>query len=644
MAKPRKGKTSLDPELNLDWAKEAEQPQTQEEVLSPEVMAKFAADPETTLRAFGKVMGQEEGKSIDWSTDAVCPPIAKGITSYVARAPTDADGYIKILTVLSARQTTKSATAALCAYVQTAYRPGTQSYIVADFKDRAAALFKNVTHLHREMPSDVRAASIPSSEIKQLTFKHGSTLQLRSGDQDNVGIGLSPDFLHISEAPFWGDVSDFWSKALPSFRNRKNAYVIIESTPAPQDEPSTEWFVEHCDESRRMSKDPRSRHAFLFVPYYQSWLNERNWDPKANLTSEEEKMLRKYGPPPGAPENALHLPRVPWLTYRNLAFRRETIILDKGIKKNPALFDTYYPINPVTCWGAVSGGPIPKDYIDRLAQQDLVPWEPDVNGIQRYIESPRPGARYVIGIDPAGWTSHGNGDQASFQILEVWSDRVEQAAVFSSSTSTPKLVVELVVKEAQRYNQPIIICEKNGVGEAAISYLQDAANAGLIKNLWYKEFGFNIPPGVHSGNTTLDQALSLLVELMEKQLYLHDQETFEQLRTYKNDKAFAPSRARQLSDPENPGKGKRARHHWDRVSALLWAAYATRYPNPMLGLRPCPHAERDTNVRIVSASEMNRLTLMSARAALHAQLVCSGKHPAEAARIVARTTEFKLRA
>ena len=180
MAKPRKSK--LDPELNLDWAKEAEQPPAQEEVLSPEVMAKFASDPETTLRAFGKVMGQEEGKSIDWSTDAVCPPIAKGITSYVARAPTDADGYIKILTVLSARHTTKSATAALCAYVETAYRPGTQSYIVADFKDRAAALFKNVTHLHREMPADVRAASIPSSEIKQLTFKHGSTLQLRSGD------------------------------------------------------------------------------------------------------------------------------------------------------------------------------------------------------------------------------------------------------------------------------------------------------------------------------------------------------------------------------------------------------------------------------------------------------------------------------
>jgi len=240
MARPKKSKSTLDPELDLDWSKDVPKDQAEEATLTPEMMERFAADPETTLRAFGKVIGQEEGKSIDWSTDAVCPAIAKGITSHVARAPTDDNGYIKFLTVLAARQTTKSATAAMCAYLETAYRPGTQGYIAADFKDRAAALFKNVTHLHRELPEDLRAASIPSAEIKQLTFKHGSTLQLRSGDQDNVGIGLSPDFLHISEAPFWGAVGEFWTQALPSFRNRKNAYVIIESTPAPQDKPSTE--------------------------------------------------------------------------------------------------------------------------------------------------------------------------------------------------------------------------------------------------------------------------------------------------------------------------------------------------------------------------------------------------------------------
>jgi len=59
-------------------------------------------------------------------------------------------------------------------------------------------------------------------------------------------------------------------------------------------------------------------------------------------------------------------------------------------------------------------------------------------------------------------------------------------------------------------------------------------------------------------------------------LILKDAETVEQLRSYRRDKELEDSEKFKLLKPGKVGRGRRSKHHWDRISALLWACLIAR--------------------------------------------------------------------
>jgi hypothetical protein len=550
-------------------------------------------DPGFVVEAFGKVVDQASEEVVPYSSDAVAPSLQRGILDFVSRSPKDKDGYNKWLVVLASRQTTKSTTAALAIYAKTAYSPGMYSAIMADTKERAEDLFRHISLAHENMPPGVQSPTITNKESRQLSFEHGGKVRTLSAGAGNVGIGRGTGALQISEAPFWENPEDVWFKLSPAFRNRKEALVLMESTPAPMSEPGAEWYRDICASARVGD----GRMVFLFAPFFQSRLNERTWDWASVFTMEELRLLDRFGPQ--REDQPLSAPGSSYLTVENLAFRRAVMAEDVVIRRYPEMFFVFYPTDPVTAWQRSGSGAIPPHALDRFDPRNMQTWSPMDGALMEYVP-PKPRAAYVIGVDPAGF---GTGDQASFQVLEVWADAWEQVATFSSNELDPAKVAIYIMRVAKRYNDALVIVESNGVGAGVLSLLslaQSKSGVSLpsesgqeqfhIENLYHDKIGDGASPGIAAGKQTNARGLATLIDALMDKLTLHDVETVAQLQSYKRDKEVEPGEAGRLIDPgRGPGK-RRAKHHWDRVSALIWACVAaTKAP---VRLRPLSQAEQ----------------------------------------------------
>jgi hypothetical protein len=390
-----------------------------------------------------------------------------------------------------------------------------------------------------------------------------------------------------SEVPFWANAAEVWNGLFPAFINRREAAILAESTPAPMHHPSAEWYRNLCAEARQ----GKGRWLFCFVPFYQSRLNERRWGKDWTLTSEEIRLLERFG---GPRESA---PGAQYLTLENLAFRREVMDNDPEIRRNPELFRVFYPTDPITCWQQAGGAAIPNHALERHQQKVLVPW-PTGARYQRYVE-PKEGAIYVIGADPAGWMG---GDNAAFQVLELWEDRWEQCAVFSSNEIDPTEFAALLVKEARDFNDATVIVENNGVGMGTLAILMQAYRNGDLRNLHFSQRGVEAKPGIAASKQSINKALGLLIDALMDRLVLHDMETVDQLASYRHDKLVEESEVKGILSPGKTGRGRRPKHHWDRVSALLWAVFSA-YDAPVK-FRPRATKEAHGDLEPVNEKEL----------------------------------------
>ena len=70
--------------------------------------------------------------------------------------------------------------------------------------------------------------------------------------------------------------------------------------------------------------------------------------------------------------------------------------------------------------------------------------------------------------------------------------------------------------------------------------------------------------------------MAAMIDALMDRLVLKDAETVEQLRSYRRDKELEDSEKFKLLKPGKVGRGRRSKHHWDRISALLWACLIAR--------------------------------------------------------------------
>ena len=483
---------------------------------------------------------------VPFDPHAITKDLQSTLLAYASNPPRDRNGYTKFLALLGYRQGGKSTTAENAFYPLAAYTPGWDHQCYADTRWRADYLHKRVQYMHHRWPEDLRTPTVNSRETRQLTFdpRIGGTMVTRSLETNASGIGQSPNSLHISEVPFATYAAEQWTMVQPSVINKREVRVILEATPAPADQPSVEFWKETCD----AAKEGMGRWVYAFFPFWDGKLNQRPWPSDWHMTNEEVRLLEEYGPK--------------GMTKENLAFRREMMDTDKDLRRNPDLFGVWYPMDDVKCWAGSSRSVIPQHALERHIKGILLPKPRD------YVEfkGPRPGALYAIGVDPAGFAAR---DHASFQVLEIWEDKWEQVAHFSAHEGDPDRVADLLERTGKRYNNAYICVETNGVGVATFAALKRKG----YRNLFYEG---PKKPGWTSTTQSVEESLGWLVDALLDKLVIRCEKTMSQLLSYKADKAIQQTAKQEQIRNGRPLKGRRARHHWDSVSALIFAVVAAR--------------------------------------------------------------------
>lgn len=509
------------------------------------------ANPAVSLRAFGCVKDQKTKDIIRFDPEAITYELQNTVVSYTSNPPLNQYGQTYWLTLLGYRQGGKSLTAELCGYPKAAYTPGWDHVCIADNKDRAEYLHRRVQICHDNWPVEVRTKTISSREVKQKTFVHGGQMRVLSGEAGAVGIGQSPDYWHGSELGYWKDAEGQASLTFPSLINKDHCLVLFECTPVPMDAPSAEWWRDHCESAKQGGHDEigAGRWLYKFFPFWDGKLNVRPWPKNLALESEEIRLLEKYGDQ--------------GLTKEHLAFRRLMMDTDKKIRKNPDLFRVYYPFDDLTCWLASSNAVIHSSVLRRHVDGLLVPWtgQSHMGHYQEY-ESPEAGAIYVLGVDPIGF---GARDHGAFHVLKCFAGEWSQVAAFGGVTD-PLLLAEKVVEVGLRYNHALVGVERNGVGEGFLALLIDKDYPNLYYDAAYK-------PGVWKSSES--QMLSHLIDALKDELVLRDEDTVAQLGNYRNDRKVQRTVKAEIMSSGRKDR-RRARHHWDKVSALAVAVVVAR--------------------------------------------------------------------
>jgi hypothetical protein len=483
----------------------------------------------------------ESGGLIKYDPGRITRTLQQTVLAYCSEPPRNAYGQTRWLLVLKPRQAGISTLVANCGYVKAAYLPEQDVVTIADTRDRAQYLHTRVHALHRAWPEEFRGQTIPNREARQMSFVHGSKIRTLSADGQGVGIGLTPSFLHMSELPWWVDLGGVLGNLRPALEQRKNVLVIGETTPGPMKEPS----AERTKELVRDAKLGNGRWLLSFAPWWDGVMNARPWKPEWSLTNEELRLLEAYG------EQGLGLD--------NLCFRR-MMLEEPEFRRDPTLFEIFYPSTDTDCWGKGSSGVIPAHAVEKHQKLDLVQ-APE--GYAEF-EAPEADALYVIGVDPVGQAAR---DHGAFQVLKVYDGEWKQVARYNGHTG-PNELEPLLRLTGERYNTARIVVESNGVGQAILALLKVNGYRGI----YHEGLG---RAGVVSTGHNADKHLSWLIDALMDDLVLLDAETVSQLADYRHDKRIEESAtSEQIRHATN--KRRRDRHHWDLVSALIMAVIGAR--------------------------------------------------------------------
>lgn len=501
-----------------------------------------------TVTKYGRVLDARTPEDVLFDPTAITTNLQNTIIGYYADPPR-LNSKTRWLILLKSRQSGASTTAEIGVYPKVAYTPGWDHVCLADTNDRANYLHGRVHFMHQRWPEAIRTPTASTREVRQLTFEPtlGGKMRTLSMEKGAVGIGQTPQSLHWSECPFADAAGVQWSTMWPGLKNNRDALVLLESTPAPPEHTSAEWWRELCGEARR----GEGRWVYAFFPFWDCKMNAEPWPEGAALENDEIRLLDKWGP---------H-----GLRKEHLAFRRSTMEIDREIRKDPGLFDVWFPFDDLTCWGAKAGGVIPAHVLERHAHGITIPWRPGDS--YREYEAPKPGSTYVIGVDPTGY---GTRDHAAFQVLEVWDGEWVQVATFAA-VCNPNDFEKILFETGIRYNRAMIVVLITGNGTAVASLLI----SHQYPNLYYEAKN---KPGKTETVQSVEKMLGHLTDALLDDLVLRDDDLIEQLGTYKNDKLIeeSPKAETMRTLSRRTLRTRRPRHHWDKVSALIGAVFGAR--------------------------------------------------------------------
>ena len=337
--------------------------------------------------------------------------------------------------VLKARQLGISTWVAGRFFLKTITQPGTLTVEVAHNREAAEQIFRIVHRFYEQLPEGLRQGVLRVSRANagQLSFPElDSEYRVESAADGNAGRGMTIQNLHCSEVARWGGDA---AATLASLRAAlvPGGEVVLESTPNG----AHGTFYE---EWRRAKETGTVRH---FFPWWmeQAYVGQ----PVApDKWSEEERTL--------AEEHGLR--------PEQIGYRRE---LRVNFRQAAA---QEYGEHPEACF--LASGHCVFD-LEAIAERERAVHAPIAtrrNGNLWIWYPPQPGARYLVGTDPAGGGT--DGDYAALQVIDVGTGL--QCAELREHLDPRELAREAAAL-AKEYNSALLAVERNNHGAAVLAYL-----------------------------------------------------------------------------------------------------------------------------------------------------------------------------
>jgi hypothetical protein len=367
--------------------------------------------------------------------------------------------------VLKARQLGMTTWIAARFFISTITQPGTLTVQVAHDQRSAEEIFRIVHRFLENLPRRLRQGVLVTSRanIGQLVFPRlDSEYRVETAADPNAGRGLTIHNLHCSEVARWPRDA---AATLASLRAAvpRHGTIVLESTPNG----AGGCFY---DEWKRAQRTGYERHFFpwWYEPGYAISLNDHSSSTECDSErSEESTNDHRPSTVDDFTAEELELISRHSLTAAQIAFRREVRASFRGLARQEFAED------PVSCFIASGECVFDLEVVQRRLEQcslatDHRPSAIDIrdNGRLLVFWPPRPGASYIIGVDPAGGGC--DGDYACAQAIERLTGL--QCAELHGHIP-PRELASRIAALGREYNHALIAVERNNHGYAVLAHL-----------------------------------------------------------------------------------------------------------------------------------------------------------------------------
>ena len=197
-------------------------------------------------------------------------------------------GQLVRICVVKGRQQGVSTYSAVRYLHRSTLNPGTSVFILAHISKSTDYLFDMVKRMYSNLPDPLRP-SIERSNKKELKFgKIDSEYALGTAGAQDVGRGMNPHLLHLSEAAFYGNTDDLSTGLMQGVATDINTEIIMESTANGVNN----MFYNLC----MKGTDPNAltRYKTLFIPWYIQDEYRETPPPRFKPSIKELELMEIY--------------------------------------------------------------------------------------------------------------------------------------------------------------------------------------------------------------------------------------------------------------------------------------------------------------------------------------------------------------
>lgn len=343
--------------------------------------------------------------------------------------------------VLKARQMGITTWVAARFFLKTITARGVMTVQVAHTKEAAESIFRMAQRFWECLPEKLREGPLKRNRANsgQMRFTElDSEFRVMSAGDVGAGRGLTMQNLHCSELSRWPGRAD---ETLAGMRAAlaPGGELVMESTPNG----AYGCFYEEWGQAM-LGGDGGNGVVRHFFPW---WLEEAYVSfPVTDCTDEEAALVLTHG-----------------LTAEQIGFRRSLETSYRGLRVQEFAEDAE------TCFKATGDCCFEVEAIEARLAELVEPIETHCNGALRIWLPVFENKKYLVALDTAGGGP--DGDFSVVQVIDL--ETGMQCAELQQRLRPVELAAE-AVKLALRYNDAMIVVERNNHGHAVLAFLSNS--------------------------------------------------------------------------------------------------------------------------------------------------------------------------